>query len=100
MQAARSHVCKELTDLEISFLAPAGGFFIWVDMRNYVKPLSKEGEMKLLNAFVDNGVYICSGLAFHSKESGWFRIIFTSPDEYLLPAIQRVKDVLQNFKAV
>ncbi|XP_065062540.1 1-aminocyclopropane-1-carboxylate synthase-like protein 1 [Rhopilema esculentum] len=98
MQAARSHVCKELTDLGISFLAPAGGFFIWVDMRNYVKPLSKEGEMKLLNAFLDNGVYICPGLAFHSKESGWFRIIFTSPDEYLLPAIQRVKYVLQNFK--
>ena len=94
--AAKNFVCKELADIGIPIYPSAAGLFVWVNFKSYVKPLSREGELKLLNTFLDNGVYICPSVAFQSKEYGWFRIIFSLKQDELIPGIQRVKDVLQS----
>ena len=100
LRKARKYVYNELESIGVKCFESVGGLYVWVDFRDFVRPLSKEGEMKLMEKFLENGVYITAGLAFESPEYGWFRIIFSVNDEQLMPGIQRIKKVLLDEKAI
>ena len=98
LKMARDYVCSELATIGISSFPAVGGLYVWVDFREFVRPLSKEGELKLMEIFVENGVYITAGCAFYSPEFGWFRIIFSMNDVELKVGVQRIKKVLLDIK--
>jgi len=98
LKKAKNYVCSELDELGVQCLPSVGGLYVWVDFREFVQPLNKEGEMKLMERFLENGVYITAGLAFQAPEFGWFRIIFSVNDIQLKPGVQRIKKVLSEVK--
>ena len=98
LRKAKNFVCSELNEIGVQCLPSVGGLYVWVDLREFVQPLNKEGEMKLMEQFLENGVYITAGLAFQAPEFGWFRIIFSVNDAQLKPGVQRIKKVLSEVK--
>ncbi len=84
-----------LKEMGVEVLESSAGLYVWVNLKRWTKPLSRDGEMKLMDVLIDNGVYITSGVAFNSAEYGWFRIIVTTHPEALKIGLQRLKSVLQ-----
>ena len=94
LREAHAFVKKELNEVGVALHEAVGGLYVWVDFRKFVRPLSRDGELKLMNMFLDHGVYITAGLAFNSSEFGWFRIII-SVGKGLPAGINRIKKVLK-----
>eukprot|EP00794_Sanderia_malayensis_P004768 gene4768-5395_t len=86
---------KELEEIGVDVLKASAGLYVWVDLRRYHSSLTKEGELKLMDLFLENGVYISPGIAFSSPEYGWFRIIISVLPEQLKLGVERVKKVLE-----
>eukprot|EP00112_Aurelia_sp_Birch-Aquarium-sp1_P009766 Seg212.9 transcript_id=Seg212.9/GoldUCD/mRNA.D3Y31 product="putative inactive 1-aminocyclopropane-1-carboxylate synthase-like protein 2" protein_id=Seg212.9/GoldUCD/D3Y31 len=95
---AHDYVVKELRKIGIKALESVAGLFVWIDLRKYVEPLSKEGELDLMDKFLDNGIYITPGVAFHAPEYGWFRIIFSRNEHDIKVGVTRIIEVLQKIR--
>lgn len=98
LRKAREYTCSELQKIGVECHASQGGLFLWVNLKEFMSPPCRENEMKLMETFLENGVYITAGIAFYSPEPGWFRIIFSVKDEELRLGIGRVKKVLTHIK--
>jgi bifunctional pyridoxal-dependent enzyme with beta-cystathionase and maltose regulon repressor activities len=48
-----------------------------------------------MDKLIERRVFLASGKAFGSEKPGWFRIVFSHPDEYLDLGLQRVMEALQ-----
>ncbi|KAF4972381.1 hypothetical protein FSARC_1040 [Fusarium sarcochroum] len=75
-------------------------FFLWVDLGKAYKALHPELEAKdvtdlVMNKLMERKVFLASGQVFGSEKPGWFRIVFSHPDEYLDLGLQRVMEALQ-----
>jgi aspartate/methionine/tyrosine aminotransferase len=70
-------------------------FFLWVDLLSVVKEkrpdLAAAVLVEKLKAEMDKGkVWITDGDNFGAEETGWFRIVFTHPEVYLVEGLRRV----------
>ncbi|KAM0561936.1 hypothetical protein ACHAPJ_003108 [Fusarium lateritium] len=75
-------------------------FFLWVDLGKAYKARHPELETEdvtdlVMNKLMDRKVFLASGQVFGSEKPGWFRIVFSHPDEYLDLGLQRVMEALQ-----
>ena len=103
-------VTKTLKKLNIPFIQPTAGLFIWTNLRNvwsllslsylcmiiystfnnsiiiyfwilqYLKEMTLEAEANLWLNLLHKGVYVMPGYAFGCAERGWFRIVFSDHD--------------------
>lgn len=68
---------ENLTKLQIPFLAPTAGMFMWVDLRSLLPAPTKEAEAKLVKDLFDvAGLVFTPGQSQHASEPGLFRICF------------------------
>ncbi|KAJ3458140.1 hypothetical protein MRS44_012249 [Fusarium solani] len=75
-------------------------FFLWVDLGKAYKARHTVEEKEDITALVmkellEKKVFLASGEAFGSERPGWFRIVFSHPDEYLDMGLERVVEALQ-----
>ncbi|KAM4848914.1 1-aminocyclopropane-1-carboxylate synthase-like protein 1 [Urocitellus parryii] len=96
LKAAHTYVSEELRALGVPFLSRGAGFFIWVDLRKYLRKATFEEEMLLWRRFLDNKVLLSFGKAFECKEPGWFRVVFSDRPQRLRLGMQRVRQVLES----
>ncbi|KAJ5138392.1 Pyridoxal phosphate-dependent transferase major region subdomain 2 [Penicillium bovifimosum] len=68
------------------------GFFVYIDLSLYLPTdegmTPREREFALAQKFVDAGVFLHPGEE-HSKEVGWFRLVFSQEDETLKEGLRR-----------
>ncbi|KAL7954013.1 PLP-dependent transferase [Trichoderma compactum] len=74
-------------------------FFLWVDLGSAYKSLHPNAEPDDLNktiatALLKHKIFLASGTAFGSEEPGWFRIVFSHPEDYLQEGLKRVSKAL------
>jgi len=112
---------------DIPFLEAEAGFFVYLDLRKWVNLINsslsdghadhnhtehahdghedRTAERMLWNRFLDIGVYIAPGEAFHTHELGWFRLCFANSDwkedptqrhETLSVGLERIRKVLDD----
>ncbi|KAH6603135.1 1-aminocyclopropane-2-carboxylate synthase 2 [Trichoderma cornu-damae] len=70
-------------------------FFLWVDLGGIYRSLHPNvttGDLNktIATALLERKVFLASGTAFGSEEPGWFRIVFSHPDDYLRLGLKRV----------
>ncbi|CAI4214743.1 unnamed protein product [Parascedosporium putredinis] len=70
-------------------------FFLWVDLGAVYRTKHPDREVVnadkvVMDALLRNRVFLASGKAFGSEEPGWFRIVFSVNEEYLLEGLKRV----------
>lgn len=75
-------------------------FFLWVDLGKAYRARHDVGETEditglVMKKLLGNRVFLASGEAFGSEKPGWFRIVFSHPDEYLEMGLERVIKALQ-----
>ncbi|KAF4445442.1 hypothetical protein F53441_10823 [Fusarium austroafricanum] len=75
-------------------------FFLWVDLGKAYKarhPGLKTEDITdfLMDRLMERKVFLASGKAFGSEKAGWFRIVFSHPNEYLDLGLQRVMEALE-----
>ncbi|KAL7941309.1 pyridoxal phosphate-dependent transferase [Trichoderma barbatum] len=75
-------------------------FFLWVDLGSVFKSLHPNVETSDLNktiatALLKHKIFLASGTAFGSEDPGWFRIVFSHPEDYLKEGLKRVITALQ-----
>jgi len=90
-------LCEFLERMKIPFLKRGSGLYVLIDLREFVSPLTREGEIDFCKKLLECGVYIGPGCEFSCAESGWFRIIFSVPPATLKVALERFEQVLKNF---
>ncbi|CAO2579789.1 1-aminocyclopropane-1-carboxylate synthase-like protein 1 [Lemmus lemmus] len=95
LKAAHTYVSEELRALGIPFVSRGAGFFIWVDLRKYLRRGTFEEEGLLWRQFLDNKVLLSCGKTFECKEPGWFRVVFSDKENRLRLGMQRVRQVLE-----
>ncbi|XP_054555229.1 1-aminocyclopropane-1-carboxylate synthase-like protein 1 isoform X2 [Talpa occidentalis] len=95
LKAAHTYISEELEALGIPFLNRGAGFFIWVDLRQYLREGTFEEEMLLWRRFLDNKVLLSFGKAFECQEPGWFRLVFSDKAHRLRLGMQRIWQVLE-----
>lgn len=74
-------------------------FFLWVDLGSIYQSLHPDVATDNLNetiatSLLKHRVFLASGTAFGSEEPGWFRIVFSHPDDYLQEGLKRVLTAL------
>ncbi|GAB1286608.1 1-aminocyclopropane-1-carboxylate synthase-like protein 1 [Apodemus speciosus] len=99
LKAAHAYVSEELRALGIPFVSRGAGFFIWVDLRKYLREGTFEEEALLWRQFLDNKVLLSSGKTFECKEPGWFRVVFSDKEHRLRLGMQRMRQVLEGRKS-
>ncbi|KAN0083639.1 Pyridoxal phosphate-dependent transferase [Elaphomyces granulatus] len=74
------------------------GFFVYMDLSPYLPSKSyltdQEREFSLAQKFYDAGIFLHPGEE-HSKDPGWFRLVFTQEDDVLLEGLRRMIKVLK-----
>ncbi|KAL7785508.1 pyridoxal phosphate-dependent transferase [Trichoderma ceciliae] len=70
-------------------------FFLWVDLGSVyisVHPSVATSDLNktISTALLKHKVFLASGTAFGSEEPGWFRIVFSHPEDYLCEGLKRV----------
>jgi aspartate/methionine/tyrosine aminotransferase len=76
-------------------------FFLWVNLGKKYRELHPEvpedediGE-KVMQQLLKHRVFLASGALFGSEKSGWFRIVFSHPRDYLEEALKRIIAALE-----
>ncbi|KAJ3098076.1 hypothetical protein HDU97_004335 [Phlyctochytrium planicorne] len=104
----REHFARielKLKSKNIPFLKPNAGIFAWLNLSQWTRHIpdseAVDGSknMALFRKLLEAKVYVTPAEAFFSKEDGWFRIIHTSPWEYLDVAFSRLFDTLDEIEA-
>lgn len=93
-----SIVVDTLKELDIPYIWPSGGLFIWIKLFKYLKSNAIESENEIFQDFMNNGVYIAPGFAFGSMEHGWFRIVISVDESELKLGLKRFKLTLNTLK--
>ncbi|XP_046860875.1 probable inactive 1-aminocyclopropane-1-carboxylate synthase-like protein 2 isoform X2 [Xenia sp. Carnegie-2017] len=91
-------VTTALKTLNIPMLPSCSGLYIWIDLREYLKPLTFEREKYVAELMMENGVYINAGSLFKCVEPGWFRVVFASDLGMIRKGIGRVLETLKKIQ--
>ncbi|KAM0255721.1 hypothetical protein ACHAQJ_005475 [Trichoderma viride] len=70
-------------------------FFLWANLGSFYQSLHPNFAIGDLNktistALLKHKVFLASGTAFGSEEPGWFRIVFSHPEDYVREGLKRV----------
>ena len=97
LSAGYSHVVSFLRQHDIEYTPGANAaFFLWVDLgKEYLKrhPDRKDSEdltQEVMDALLEQKLYLASGSVFGSETPGVFRIVFSHPEEYIDEALRRM----------
>ena len=104
MLRSKQLLVNALNMLDIKTLDSCSGFFIWADFSCILSPtldakeLTFEKEKSLFEMFFKNGLYCVPGQVLGCVEVGWFRIVFCSPDDFIIEGVNRIKKGIKEFK--
>ncbi|KAF5027680.1 hypothetical protein F66182_164 [Fusarium sp. NRRL 66182] len=75
-------------------------FFLWVNLgkayrARHTVPDTEDITDLVMGKLMEKKIFLASGQAFGSEKPGWFRIVFSHPDEYLHLGLERVIEALQ-----
>ncbi|KAK5996201.1 1-aminocyclopropane-1-carboxylate synthase-like protein 1 [Cladobotryum mycophilum] len=75
-------------------------FFLWVDLGSIYKAqhpniASTEVNKAIAESLLGHKIFLASGENFGSEEPGWFRIVFSHPEDYLQEGLRRVLTAIQ-----
>ncbi|KAJ5119730.1 hypothetical protein N7448_010399 [Penicillium atrosanguineum] len=77
-------------------------FFLWVNLGKKYRELHPDvsededlGE-QVMQQLLNHRVFLASGALFGSEKSGWFRIVFSHPRDYLEEAMKRIIIALED----
>ena len=86
---------RVLHDLEIPYVKPSAGLYVWFNLNKYIRGQPcEEKDKEMFFKLLENGVYVAPGFAFYSDEPGWFRIIFSLHCDELTLGMNRFRKVL------
>ncbi|CAM1332513.1 Uncharacterised protein g10888 [Pycnogonum litorale] len=89
---------EELQEIDVPFLPAAYGLTIWANFGKVIRLKTKEDEMKLMEKFMENKVYIIPGTAMHATECGWFRITVSTKEKSLITGMRRIKKTVMEYR--
>ncbi|KAG7434210.1 putative aminotransferase gliI [Fusarium oxysporum f. sp. raphani] len=78
-----------LTFHRFTFYRPVAGVFIWTRLGG--ETATEVSDAELMESFASAKVSVASGVPFHARDRGWFRITFALPREQLLEGLQRIE---------
>jgi aspartate/methionine/tyrosine aminotransferase len=75
-------------------------FFLWVDLGKKYRDLHPDVKIEqvddcVMQTLLQKKVFLASGTLFGSESPGWFRIVFSQPQEYLGEALKRMVEALE-----
>jgi aspartate/methionine/tyrosine aminotransferase len=91
-----SHTVKILKAHKIEYKPGSNaGFFLWMNlgkayMDRHPDRMDQDISQIIMTALLDRKVFLANGLAFGSERSGWFRLIFSQPEDLLDEGLKRV----------
>ncbi|CAI6013751.1 unnamed protein product [Clonostachys chloroleuca] len=99
MSAAYSKIATWARKNQIPYVPANAGLFIWVDLgsrflESYPGIPEEELEDLIVKALYDNKVLLTRGKDFGAEKPGWFRLVYTVPDETLDEAMARILQAL------
>ncbi|KAL4750165.1 hypothetical protein BDW72DRAFT_176496 [Aspergillus terricola var. indicus] len=65
------------------------GFLLYIDLSPYLSQQNQEHEFALAQRLLDNGLFLHPGEE-HSKEPGWFRVVFSHDEHVLREGLRRL----------
>ena len=88
---------ERLDEMEIPHNgASAGaGFFLWVDLRAWLRGRGWEGEKGLVEGMMKEGVFLTPGWSLCAEEPGYFRFCFVKGEQEVREGLKRVSRVLE-----
>jgi len=86
-------VVKFLDKHKIPFIKGGAGFFIWIDLRQWVG--SVEEDARLFEKMIKNGIYVATSVAFFGETYGWYRVSYSLPSKVLDLALDRLAKCLE-----
>ncbi|CAD5232082.1 unnamed protein product [Bursaphelenchus xylophilus] len=99
LRHARDILCGHLDSINVPYIKPRSGFFVLVDFSKYLPEQTFEAERRLNDQFFANRVMITAGETMYAPKPGWFRIVFSSVDNYTLnEAFNRISKTLMASK--
>ncbi|XP_051978385.1 1-aminocyclopropane-1-carboxylate synthase-like protein 1 [Xyrauchen texanus] len=99
LREAHSYLTGELKELGIPFLHRGAGFFVWADLRKYLKEKTFAEELSMWSCFIKHKVLLSCGQAFNCTSPGWFRIIFSDQQHKLKLGVQRIRKALEDLQS-
>ena len=78
-----------LNELNIPFMQAEAGFFVWIDLRKWLKTQTKEEETRLLQKMMDCRILLSPATEVFSAHVGFFRLCFASADLPVLKEAMR-----------
>jgi 1-aminocyclopropane-1-carboxylate synthase 1/2/6 len=84
----------------IKCLQSTAGLFVWMDLRQFLKDNTKDAELELWHAIIDDvKLNVSPGSSFRCTEPGWFRVCFANMDEATMHvALKRIGDFADKVK--
>lgn len=77
----------------------SAAFFLWVNLGKAYQDThpghAGDLDQVVMDALLNRKVFLASGVAFGSEKPGWFRIVFSLPQDYLEEGLRRVIDAVQ-----
>ncbi|KAK6818988.1 hypothetical protein RU639_008018 [Aspergillus parasiticus] len=97
-----SFVVQQLKSNGIEYSTGANAaFFIWMDLGKKYRELHPEVKddedvsETVMDLLLQKKVFLASGSLFGSERGGWYRIVFSQPQEYLNEAVRRIMAALK-----
>ncbi|KNG90681.1 aspartate aminotransferase [Aspergillus nomiae NRRL 13137] len=97
-----SFVAKQLKSNGIEYSTGANAaFFIWMNLGKKYRELHPEVKgdedvsETVMELLLQKKVFLASGSLFGSEHGGWYRIVFSQPQEYLSEAVRRIMAALE-----
>ncbi|KAM4618451.1 1-aminocyclopropane-1-carboxylate synthase-like protein 1 isoform 2-T2 [Polymixia lowei] len=95
VQAAHSYLTAQLRSMGIPYLHRPACFYVWADLRKYLRESSFAGELSLWRCFIRHKVVLSCGQAFSCSTPGWFRLVFTDQLHRLELGVKRLREALK-----
>ncbi|CCF34408.1 hypothetical protein CH063_06406 [Colletotrichum higginsianum] len=101
LDTRRKQVLARLTQLDVPFVAPEAGFFVFVDLSRWLDKDAAQtrrgsAELELLSRLMAHRVFLEPGQAFFSARPGWFRLNFGNDDETVNLGLRKLAAFLQS----
>lgn len=95
LRASATATMSLLTESGIDYVPPAGGFSLWIDLRQHLSEPTAAGEHALWQRILRSGrVNILPGTVFASPEPGWFRLCHATDAATVATGVARLTSVL------
>lgn len=96
LRRAYEQVVTFLNEHDIQFCEAQAGFFVWIDLRKWIRAPTLDGELQLWKDLNAAGVVLTPGSQCYGELFGFFRMCFAAVDEETLSlAFTRIARVLE-----